>query len=65
MWGEQMFIVTLVFENFGENINKIFWDPYSLPMRKSGGFHCGLCGQLILALEDNNGANGKSDLTRT
>ena len=25
-WGGQMIIVTLVFENFGENINKIFWE---------------------------------------
>ena len=24
-WGRQMLIVTLVFENFGENMNKIFW----------------------------------------
>ena len=24
-WGGQMIIVTLVFENFGENINRIFW----------------------------------------
>ena len=47
-----MIIVTLVFENFGENINKIFWDAYSLPMRKSCSFIGGLGGLMILALED-------------
>ena len=64
-WGEQIFIVTLVFQNFGENVNKIFWDAYSLPMRKSGGFLRGLGGQMTLLLEDNNGEKKKSDLTRT
>ena len=59
-----MFIVTSVFGNFGENINKIFWDAYSIPRRKSGGFLCGSGGQMTLALEDNNGTKGKSDLTR-
>ena len=58
LWGKQMFIVTLVFENFRENINKIFWDAYYLPMRKSGSFVCGLGGQMTLAREENNGAKG-------
>ena len=60
-----MFIVTLVFENFGENINEIFWDAYSLKTRKSGGCFCGLSDQITLVLEDNNRVKGKSDLTRT
>ena len=53
-----MFIVVVVFENFGG-------DGYSLPMRKSVSFFCGLGGQMTLALEDNNEAKNKSDLTRT
>ena len=59
-----MFIVTLAFGNFGDNIKKIFWDAYSIPKRKSGGFLRGLGGQMNLALEDNNGTKGKSDLPR-
>ena len=60
-----MFIVTLVFENFGENINKIFCDAYSLTTTKSGGCFGGLDEQITLVLEDNNRVKDKSDLTRT
>ena len=60
-----MLIVTLVFENFGENINKIFWDAYSLTTTKSGGCFCGLGDQITLVLEDNNRVKDKPDLTRT
>ena len=59
-WHEQIFIITLVFENLGENINKIFWDAYSLPVRKSTGFPCALGGQMTLVCEDNNGAKGSN-----
>ena len=47
-----MFIVTLVFENFRKNINKIFWGCLLLATSKSGGFIGGYGGQMTLALED-------------
>ena len=47
-----MFVVTIVFEKFGKNVNKIFWDGYSLLMKKSVGFIGGLGGQMTLTLKD-------------
>ena len=34
-----MFIVTLVFENFGENINKIFWGYLLLTSEEKSRFY--------------------------
>ena len=59
-----MFIMTLVFENFGENITKKFWGCL-LFTNEENGFLDGLGGQMTVALEDNNKAKGKSDLIRT
>ena len=56
--------MTLVFENFGENITKKFWGCL-LFTNEENGFLDGLGGQMTVALEDNNKAKGKSDLIRT
>ena len=48
----QVFIVTVVFGDFGENINKYSGDAYLWLVRKSGGFVGELGGQLTLTLED-------------
>ena len=47
-----MFVATLVFEDFGENINSYSGDAYFQLIRKSGSFVGGLGGQLTLTLED-------------
>ena len=38
-WGGQMFIVTLVFEDFGKNINKVFWGCLFLTSEEEWRFY--------------------------
>ena len=55
-----MFIVTLVFEDFGENINVVFWGSFFLTNEEGWRFS----GQMILTLEDKCEAKAKSDLAK-